>query len=262
MLKGFLNYWKGTDGIDDERIFEDMLKARDELKEFVTDTVLVLSQANKGGKKILYEGAQGTLLDKDHGSKPYVTSSTTIAGGAHVGAAPYFPIDSRIVVFKSFATRVGGGPFPTEMKGKDIEIAKEIASDGTEFGATTGRARRIGHFDGVLAMRSALINGATGLAITKLDRLDDLDKIKLCIGYEKEDTWMTSTLLLASELESFTPVYETLLGWKGKKTKGITEYEKLPENTKKYIKAIEDFVEVPVKYIGTGPRREDIIVRK
>jgi adenylosuccinate synthase len=261
MLKPFLkDYWRGI-GFDSEKISKNMLKARKQLKLFVRDSLVVLNQANAEGKRILYEGAQGTYLDVTHGTLPYVTSSHTIAGGAHIGAVPYLPIDQRILVFKAFATRVGGGPFPTEME-KGDKYAEEIASDGTEFGATTGRARRIGWYDSVLAKRSAMINGATELAITKLDRLDNLNEIKICVAYKKQDGSMATNIVpLAYELEKCTPIYETLKGWKCS-TKGITKYDKLPENAQNYIGAIEKNTGCPVKYIGTGPACKQIIVRE
>lgn len=261
MLQHFLeNYFSEETFFDDEKISDNMLKAREKIKNYVGNTSLLLEQANKNGKKIIFEGAQGTLLDICFGSYPYVTSSNTSIGGIYTGTGIGFPIKDIYLVFKAFATRVGGGPFPTEIE-KNSEQAELIASDGTEFGATTGRARRIGWQDAVLMKYSARINRATALAITKLDRLDGLDNINICVAYNNNGIELKSITPLAAVLEKCQPVYETVPGWKAS-TQGITKYEKLPANAKKYIEKIETLAEVPINYIGTGPERKDIIVRK
>ncbi|MEM4702976.1 MAG: adenylosuccinate synthetase [Candidatus Pacearchaeota archaeon] len=257
MLKNFLEkYFSRETFIDKEKVLLSLLEARKKLKNYVADIAWMLDQANKENKKILFEGAQGTMLDICFGSYPFVTCSNTTIGGLYTGTGIGFSIEKKVLVFKAFSTRVGGGPFPTEIKDKTSDI---IAEDGTEFGATTGRARRIGWFDAVLARYSARVNDASILAITKLDRLDMLDEIKICYAYEMEGKQIKNVTPTARILEKCIPVFETLPGWK-QSTQGIASFEKLPVNAQGYIKRIQELVGIPVKIIGTGQERENIIV--
>ena len=207
-------------------------------------------------KKVLLEGAQGTLLDIDHGSYPYVTSSSPSIGGACTGLGlnPQ-AIKGVLGVFKAYSTRVGSGPMPSEI---NDEEAEEIREKAQEFGVTTGRARRIGWFDSIAARYSQLVNGFTGLVLTRLDILDEFDSVKVCVGYEVDgkrvDRFPANTGLLAR----CEPIYEELPGW-DQPTASATELSQLPENALAYVKRIEELVGCRVQIISTGPRREETI---
>ncbi len=216
-----------------------------------------LAEFQKLNKRILFEGAQGILLDVDHGTYPYVTSSNTVAGTASVGSGTGpKSIDYVLGITKAYTTRVGGGPFPTELTDK---IGETIGERGHEFGTVTGRKRRCGWFDGVLVRQAATISGITGIALTKLDVLDTLDEIKFCTGYllrGKEVDFFPS----ASEDQfDVIPIYKTYKGWKSE-TKGIRNFNELPQKAKEYIAAIEDFVGVKISSISTSPERDDSIL--
>ena len=210
------------------------------------------------GKKVLLEGAQGTLLDIDHGSYPYVTSSSPSIGGACTGLGlnPQ-AIKGVLGVFKAYSTRVGGGPMPSEIR--DEAEAEEIRQKAQEFGVTTGRARRIGWFDGVAAKYSQLVNGFTGIVLTRLDILDEFDSVKVCVGYEVDgervDRFPANTGLLAR----CEPIYEELPGW-DQPTAGATQLSQLPKNALAYVKRIEELVGCKAQIISTGPRREETIL--
>lgn len=216
-----------------------------------------LAEFQKLNKRILFEGAQGILLDVDHGTYPYVTSSNTVAGTASVGSGTGpKSIDYVLGITKAYTTRVGSGPFPTELTDK---IGETIGERGHEFGTVTGRKRRCGWFDGVLVRQAATISGITGIALTKLDVLDTLDEIKFCTGYllrGKEVDFFPS----ASEDQfDVIPIYKTYKGWKSE-TKGIRNFNELPQKAKEYIAAIEDFVGVKISSISTSPERDDSIL--
>jgi adenylosuccinate synthase len=243
--------------LSEDKIFDEYMGYAKQLGKFVTDVSLLINREIEAGKNILLEGAQGTLLDIDHGTYPYVTSSNTIAGGACTGAGiGPTKIDRILGIVKAYTTRVGEGPFPTEL---NDELGESIRQRGAEFGATTGRPRRCGWLD-ILGLRySVSINGLTGIGLTKMDILDSLEKIKLCVGYKYDgkvyDTFTTDL----DVLKRCEPVYEELPGWK-ESTVGIKEFDRLPSNAKSYIKKIEYLLKTPIQIISTGPKRDEIIV--
>ena len=228
----------------------------DQMAPYAKATEQLVQDLLAQNKKVLLEGAQGTLLDIDHGSYPYVTSSSPSIGGACTGLGlnPQ-AIKGVLGVFKAYSTRVGSGPMPSEIKGEEAE---EIREKAQEFGVTTGRARRIGWFDGVAARYSQLVNGFTGLVVTRLDILDEFDSVKVCVGYEVDgkrvDRFPTNTGLLAR----CEPIFEELPGW-DQPTASATELSQLPENALAYVKRIEELVGCRVQIISTGPRREETI---
>ena len=243
-------------GFDARRLFEEYIAYGRQLKKHIADTDIVINSAISGGKNVLLEGAQGTLLDIDHGTYPYVTSSNSIAGGActGLGIGPT-KISGVLGVVKAYTTRVGEGPFPTEIHGP---IGEALRAGGGEFGATTGRPRRCGWLDTVILRHAAMVNGLTGIAITKLDILDSLKKIKICTGYKYKGKTHTD---LPTELEVFencAPLYEEMDGW-SKSTLGIREFRKLPRQARAYIRRIEDLVGVRADVVSTGQKRDELI---
>ena len=211
----------------------------------------------KKKKKILFEGAQGVLLDVDHGTYPFVTSSNTVASSAATGTGcgPN-SIHYVLGITKAYTTRVGEGPFPTELTNK---IGELLGKRGKEFGTVTSRKRRCGWFDGVLVRQAIKISGIDGIALTKLDVLDDLDEIKICVQYELDGKKMNYLPAAVEDQLKVKPIYETFSGWKAP-TNGIKNIEDLPENAKKYIYAVEDFIEAKISSISTSPEREDTIL--
>ncbi|MBF0458183.1 MAG: adenylosuccinate synthase [Nitrospirae bacterium] len=240
-------------------IYNAYISFGEQLAPYVDDTDITINAAIKNGKNILFEGAQGTLLDIDHGTYPYVTSSNSTAGGAMtgLGVGPKC-IDEVLGIAKAYTTRVGEGPFPSELKD---ETGEDLRAKGAEFGATTGRPRRCGWLDFVVLRHAVRVNGLTGLVITKLDILDGMEKIKVCVGYKYKDKVLTDFPKELPILESCEPVYEVLDGWKGQNTAGVRLYYELPQNAKNYIRKIEKTLEVPVTIIATGQDRDDIIYR-
>jgi len=240
-----------------EEILREYGEYRDRLAPFVGDTGLLLSEAIRRGDRILVEGAQGTMLDVDVGTYPFVTSSNAAVGGACTGLGiPPIAITSVIGVVKAYATRVGEGPFPTELTGKEGDILRER---GMEYGATTGRPRRCGWFDAVVARYAVRINGLSFLAVTKLDVLDEAARIDVCVGYRwKGKTYREITTEIPS-LADCEPIYEERRGWK-ESTLGLTSYEALPAAAKNYVEFISREVGAPVGIISTGPRRDQTIV--
>ncbi len=232
-----------------------VMAAADELRAHITNTVPVLNKAAKAGKTILFEGAQGAMLDIDFGTYPFVTSSNTSAGGCCTGSgvAPT-RIDKVIGVCKAYTTRVGAGPFVTE----DAEIADYLHGLGREFGATTGRPRRCGWTDGVVLRFSAMFNGFDEMAMTNLDGLDDRDTIKICTAYKMGDEVLEYPPALMEDWAKCEPIYETLPGWKQDTTK-CTTWDELPENCKAYVKRFGEVVGCPVGSVGVGPDREQTI---
>lgn len=220
------------------------------------DVGLVIYRAIKSGAAVLLEGAQGSLLDVDHGTYPYVTSSNTTAGGAAIGAgiAPQ-SIDAVLGVVKAYTTRVGAGPLPTEM---DEKLAEETRRLGAEFGATTGRPRRCGWFDAVVVRYAARVNGLTDLAVTKLDVLDTFDRIALCTGYECDGDVFTEFPADLTVLDRAKPRYEWMPGWK-KPTPQARRIEDLPDEARRYLDRIQAMVETPITYVSVGTRRDQII---
>ena len=229
---------------------------REKIKSYIKEPFPIIQNAIRNKKNILLEGAQGTLLDNDWGTYPFVTGSTVLAGGINAGAGiPINKIDNIIGVTKAYTTRVGEGPFPTELAGK---IGAKLRKIGKEFGATTGRARRCGWLDIELLKFACSINGFTNLAITKLDVLDDFSEIKICTHYILNGKKVNYFDGNANFLARVKPIYKTFKGWK-KSTKGITKYKNLPKEAKEYLKIIEKLVNVKIKYVSTGPKRQEII---
>ncbi len=256
------NYFH-VDTIDFQRTLDDTLALAEQIKPMVADVPNLLYKANKAGKPLLFEGAQGALLDVDHGTYPFVTSSNTIAGGASTGSgvAPQM-LNYVLGITKAYATRVGSGPFPTELYDaveKQDPIGKMLATKGHEFGATTGRARRCGWFDAAALKRSIQINGVSGMCITKLDVMDGMETIRLGVGYRYGDATYDISPAGAEAMQSCEPIYEELPGW-SETTVGIKRYEDLPANARRYLQRMEEVCEVPVDMISTGPDREETIV--
>ena len=213
----------------------------------------------KQDKRILFEGAQGTLLDIDHGTYPYVTSSNTTAGGVSSGSgiAPN-ALDYILGIVKAYTTRVGGGPFPTELHDA---VGEELGARGHEFGATTGRQRRCGWLDAIALKRAMQLNGVTGICFTKLDVLDNLPELKICTSYTLNGEDMESLPLNAENMERCKPNYISMPGWQST-TVGVTEFDQLPENAKAYIKKVEELLDTPIDIISTGPERSENIIRR
>ncbi len=247
------------EGFEIHEIYHNYMAIGALIAPHITDTSLFLAKAMAKKKRILFEGAQGTLLDLDHGTYPYVTSSNTVAGQAAVGSGVGpTRLDRVIGITKAYATRVGAGPFPTELSGKEAERLRE---QGGEYGATTGRPRRCGWFDAVAVRYSARINGLDGLVITKLDVLDNLEKIKICTGYKLDGRTVKDFPADSSKLERCKPVYKTLSGWCAPTGK-IKSFKKLPANAKIYIQTLEKLTGVKAYMISVGAKREDIITIK
>ena len=223
----------------------------------VCDTAALLNQAIRDGKRVLFEGAQGTMLDLDHGTYPYVTSSSAGAGGACTGSGvPPAKIDGVLGVSKAYITRVGGGPFPTEIRGAQGDELRRI---GAEFGAVTGRPRRCGWFDAPLLRYTAMINGFDSLIITKLDVLDSFEQIPVCTGYRLGGAEIAGMPATAREIAAIEPVYENLPGWKSV-TAGVTKFEDLPARAQEYLRFLAGRTGVEVGAISTGPERSQIVI--
>ncbi len=259
MLTEFL----GAEAVTKAAVVEALDLARERLLPLAADVPLILHQNIQAGKNILYEGAQGSMLDVDHGTYPFVTSSNTVSGAAlaGLGVGPG-QVDEVLGICKAYTTRVGAGPFPTELYNAegmcDEALAgKHMAEKGQEFGATTGRPRRTGWFDAVVVQHAVRINGVTGLAITKLDVLDGLEQVKLCVGYERNGEPLQSIPACANALAECVPVYETLAGW-SENTFGLTDVTKLPTAAKALLNRIEEVCGCPVKMLSTGPDRDHI----
>ena len=251
------NYF-GAEEVSFDSIMEGIMKVRDRILAMVADVSAILADARASGKKVLFEGAQGTFLDIDYGTYPFVTSSNTVAGGCCTGsgAGPRH-IDYVLGICKAYTTRVGGGPFPTEL---DNQIGEDIRARGFEFGAVTGRPRRVGWYDAVAMRRAVDINSLSGLALMKIDVLDGMEELCICTKYKLSDGTLSDLPPLAAyEYAKVTPVYETMPGW-SESTVGVTKFEELPENAKKYIRRLEELAGVPVAIISTGPEREQTIM--
>lgn len=241
-----------------DEVYEEGLKMAEFLRPMVADTITLLHDLRKAGKNIMFEGAQGSLLDVDHGTYPYVTSSNTTAGGAPAGTGfgPLY-LDYVLGITKAYTTRVGAGPFPTEL---DCENGQRLGERGHEFGATTGRQRRCGWFDAMVLRHAVQINSISGICLTKLDVLDGFETIKVCVGYQNANGEAVSGSLVDSEgYEQAIPVYEELPGW-SESTVGAPSFDALPANAQAYIKFIEEKIGVPVDIISTGPDRNETIV--
>ncbi|MGD8636300.1 MAG: adenylosuccinate synthase [Gammaproteobacteria bacterium] len=254
-----LKHYFRAPSVNFQNVLEDSLEKAERIRPMVADVGQLLEQLHRDKRNVLFEGAQGALLDIDHGTYPFVTSSNTTAGGASTGTGlgPRY-LDYVLGIVKAYTTRVGAGPFPTELFD---EMGEHLARVGHEFGATTGRPRRCGWFDAVSLRRSIRLNSVSGLCVTKLDVLDGLDTIKICVGYRIGGQVRELPPLMAEHYADCEPVYEDMPGWK-ESTIGITAHEDLPDNAKRYLQRIEDLVDTPVDVISTGPDRSETIVKR
>jgi adenylosuccinate synthase len=243
--------------VDYQKTLDETLALAPRLAPLIADVPRALYHANRAGKNLLFEGAQGSLLDIDHGTYPFVTSSNCVAGAAAAGAGigPHH-LHYVLGITKAYTTRVGEGPFPTELWD---DVGERLRQRGKEFGATTGRPRRTGWFDAAALKRSIQLNGVSGLCITKLDVLDGVEAVKICVGYKLEGTFSEILPVGAEELERCHPVYEELPGWM-ESTVGIKSYDSLPKAARDYLKRIEALAGVPVDLISTGAERDETIV--
>ena len=252
-----------------EEILDEFLPYVDILKPHMAETSMLLNKAIRDGKNILFEGAQATLLDIDHGTYPYVTSSSCCAGGASIGSGVGpTKLDRVIGIQKAYTTRVGMGPFPTELRfpedggvGQEAEDGELLCAEGHEYGVTTGRKRRCGWWDAVIARYATEVNGLTDVALTKLDVLSCFDEIKICVAYEYKGKTYDYFPMQQSVLFHAKPVYETMPGWKGEDITGAQCFEDLPKNCQAYVNKLEDLAEVPFSIISVGPDRDQTFVR-
>ncbi|MDR1530700.1 MAG: adenylosuccinate synthase [Clostridiales bacterium] len=253
-------YLYDKEQLDYERVYEEVAALGEKIKGYVCDTGDFLRQALKSGKRVLLEGQLGALRDIDHGIYPYVTSSPTLAGYAAVGAGvPPHAITDIIAVTKAYSSAVGEGPFVSEIFGSEAETLRERGGDEGEYGATTGRPRRVGYFDAVATRYGCDVQGATEAAITCLDVLGYMDEIPVCVGYDLGGRTHGSFVKTTTLYEA-RPVYTLLPGWKTN-IRGITEYSRLPDNARRYVEFIEEKLDVKITYVSTGPKREETIVR-
>ena len=254
-----LTEYFGVEPVDYRRTLDEALAVAERLRPLIADVPVRLREIRRGGGDIMFEGAQGALLDIDHGTYPFVTSSNTTAGGVSSGSGvgPLY-LDYVLGIIKAYTTRVGGGPFPTELHD---ETGAYLARVGNEFGATTGRPRRCGWFDAVALRRVVEVNSLSGLCLTKLDVLDGLPKLKICTGYRCGNRSLQDIPVGADSLATCEPVYEEMPGWKAS-TVGVRRLEDLPANARAYLARIEELAEVPIDMISTGPERDaNIILR-
>lgn len=246
--------WYGGEPLDLETVTSELISLGQGLKPFVGDAVARVHEVLERGGEVLFEGAQGTFLDIDHGTYPYVTSSNTVAGAACAGAGVGPKDLSRVIgVLKAYTTRVGAGPFPSEVEGA---VGERLRSVGREFGATTGRPRRCGWFDATLAKHSARLNGLTEIALTKMDVLSGMEELKICVGYEGHAGVPTG----AQAMEQVIPIYEVMPGW-SEDLRGMTNWADLPKSAQAYVLRLEELVGVPMRTISTGPGREETFER-
>ena len=247
------------DLINEKQLIEDGQRWCELVAPHVCDTTYFLNRAAREGKSLLLEGAQATMLDIDHGTYPFVTSSNSSIGGAVTGAGlPPSLIHCAFGVIKAYTTRVGGGPFPTEL---NDAMGEHIRARGGEYGASTGRPRRTGWFDAVVARYAVMINGLGALALTKLDVLDDLDEIKICVGYRIDGRETDQVPYDANQMAEAEPVYETMPGWR-EKTVGVSKFEDLPEKAREYIARLADLSGSPFAFISTGAERNETIIER
>ncbi|XAH25741.1 adenylosuccinate synthase [Xylophilus sp. GW821-FHT01B05] len=249
--------------IDYDTVYAEAMRHAELLKPMMADVSRELNDAHRNGANLLFEGAQGTLLDVDHGTYPFVTSSNCVAGNAAAGAGVGPGMLHYILgITKAYCTRVGGGPFPTELEWEAPGTpGYHMSTVGAEKGVTTGRSRRCGWFDAALLKRSAQVNGLSGLCITKLDVLDGLQELKLCIGYELDGEETDILPMGADEIARCKPIYETIEGWSDS-TVGVTEYDKLPVNARLYLQRIEQVTGVPIHMVSTSPDRDHTIMMR
>lgn len=247
----------GQPELDGAEIVAALMELAPKLLPFIDTTWMVLDGAKKSGKRILFEGAQGTMLDIDHGTYPFVTSSNVVASQAAAGSGMGAnAIDYVLGITKAYTTRVGAGPFPTELFD---DVGKGLGERGHEFGTTTGRPRRCGYFDAVLVRQAVKVNGITGIALTKLDVLDGMDELKVCVGYQLGDKKLDHLPASTKDQENVVPIYETMEGWSDS-TFGARTWADLPATAVKYIRRIEELIEAPVALLSTSPERDDTIL--
>ena len=252
-----LSRYYGEPEIDFQQTLDELLAFGEQIKPMLGDVAGILHQYGAEGRNVLFEGAQGAMLDIDHGTYPYVTSSNTTAGGAVVGSGVgLLEFDYVLGITKAYSTRVGNGPFPTELFD---ECGKHLSTKGVEFGATTGRARRCGWFDAVLMRRSARLNSLSGVCLTKLDVLDGLERIGICTGYNYRGKEIHTVPIGAENYALCEPIIEELPGWKDS-TAGLKSFDDLPANAKAYIARIQELIEVPVDILSTGADRNETII--
>jgi adenylosuccinate synthase len=253
--------YRGTT-LDATQVFDEVAPLIERLAPFIADTTHFINRATREGQSVLVEGAQAALLDVDHGTYPFVTSSSTTSGGACVGLglAPQ-RVTGVLGIVRTYMTRVGEGPFPTEMVAGEEEIGQLIRERGREYGVSTGRPRRCGWFDAFATRYAAEINGFDCVALTKLDILDTLDEIKVCVGYQLDGRALEGFPAVSKDLRRVEPVYETLPGWKAS-TEGMTELDALPAQARAYVEFLSEQIGVPIGLVSTGPdRAQTIIVR-
>ncbi|MBV9892424.1 MAG: adenylosuccinate synthase [Rhizobacter sp.] len=256
-----LERWLHAKPLAFEPIFEGAMHAAEELLPMIGDVGYAIYNAHRGGSNVLFEGAQGTLLDIDHGTYPYVTSSNCVAGNAAAGSGIGPDLLHYILgITKAYTTRVGGGPFPTELPIEEPgSIGHHFSVVGQERGTVTGRARRCGWLDAALLKRSIIINGVSGLCITKLDVLDGIPEIKVCVGYELRGRRIDILPLDADDIAACMPIYDTLPGW-SESTYGATRWDALPVNARRYLERVAEFIGAPIDMVSTGPDREHTIL--
>ena len=253
-------YLKSTP-LEFQPIFDMAMEVADEIKPMMADVGYILHAACRNGDNILFEGAQGTLLDIDHGTYPFVTSSNCVAGNAAAGAGVGPDLLHYILgITKAYTTRVGSGPFPTELD-MDVPgtVGHHLSTIGQERGTVTGRPRRCGWLDAALLKRSIIINGVSGLCITKLDVLDGLAEIQVCVGYELHGRRIDILPLDADEIDACQPIYDTFPGW-SESTYGVTEWDKLPLNARRYLERVQAYIGAPIDMVSTGPDRDHTIL--
>lgn len=254
-----LSRYFGEPELDFQESLDELLRLGEAVKPMLGDVTGILHRHRADGRSTLFEGAQGAMLDIDHGTYPFVTSSNTTAGGAAVGTGVgLLEFDYVLGITKAYSTRVGNGPFPTELFD---ESGRHLSTRGVEFGATTGRPRRCGWFDAVLMKRSANLNSLSGLCLTKLDVLDGLPRVALCTGYRYRGSIIDTVPIGAEAYGECEPVLEELPGW-AESTAGIKAFEELPANARAYVERIESLLELPVDILSTGPERDETIVRR
>ncbi|PCI40278.1 MAG: adenylosuccinate synthase, partial [Rhodospirillaceae bacterium] len=254
LLRGF-----GQDELVAADVVAELMALAPQILPYIDTTWKTLDEAKRAGKRILFEGAQGTMLDIDHGTYPFVTSSNVVASQAATGSGMGVnAIDYVLGITKAYTTRVGAGPFPTELFD---DVGKGLGERGHEFGTTTGRARRCGYFDAVLVRQAVKVNGITGIALTKLDVLDGMDEIKVCVGYRLNGRELDYLPASTKEQENVEPIYETMEGWSDT-TYGARSWADLPATAIKYVRRIEELIGAPVAMLSTSPERDDTILVK
>jgi adenylosuccinate synthase len=259
-LHNFLlkNYYR-AEGVDARRELDNLLLLGERVKPLVVDVTEALRDLQARGSSVLFEGAQGAMLDIDLGTYPFVTSSNTTVGGAAAGTGiGPAAIDYVLGIVKAYTTRVGAGPFPTELTD---DVGRHLGKVGHEFGSTTGRPRRCGWFDAVLLKRAVFTNSVAGLCLTKLDVLDGLPEIKICVGYRLDGKVMDTTPMLMERFGECEPVYESVAGW-SQPTASVTSYAALPKEAKAYLRRIEELAKVPIDIVSTGPSRDAVVMRR